>query len=224
MENNTKLLPREKAARFGLKALSDSELMAIVFSTGIQGKNVFELCDDILSDNEGHLCLIAATSLDEFKEKYRGIGPAKALTLLAGIELGVRAAADAAVYRHKVLSSSQAVYEYIKPKYYLLDHEQFWAIYLRQNNSVIKAVKIGQGGMSATAVDMRIVLREALLQKAAALILTHNHPSGNLRPSQQDLALTRRIKEAAALMDIRLHDHLIVADNGFFSFNDQGCM
>ncbi len=224
MTTNTDDMPREKAMAQGVKALSDKELMAAIFSTGIKGKDVFELSADILADNKGHLSDIARMTIGEFVERYKGIGPAKAVTLLAGIELGIRAAADAVAKSDDFANSSENVYRYIHEKTHHLDHEQFWVIYLKQNNAVIEAKLIGRGGWAATAVDIRIVLREALLLRSAAMILVHNHPSGNLRPSAQDMQLTRDIVSAAKIMKMRVLDHLIVSDNGYYSFNDEGCM
>lgn len=217
-------MPREKALAAGVKSLTDTELMAAIFSTGIKGKDVFELSADILADNDGHLSRIAKMSLSEFVERYKGIGPAKAVTILAGIELGIRAAADAVAMTEDFANSSENVYRYIHQKTHHLDHEQFWVLYLKQNNAIIDARLIGQGGWAATAVDIRVILREALLLRAAAMILVHNHPSGNLTPSQQDRQLTKDIVEAAKIMKIRVLDHLVVSDNGFYSFNDEGCM
>lgn len=217
-------MPREKALANGLKALSDKELMAAIFSTGIKGKDVFELSADILADNGGHLSIIAAMEPAEFIERYKGIGPAKAITLLAGIELGVRAAADAMTMTDTFVNNSENVYRYIHAKTHGLDHEQFWVIYLKQNNAILDSRMIGSGGWAATAVDIRIIMREALLLRSAAMILVHNHPSGNLTPSAQDRQLTADIVAAAKLMKMRVLDHLIASDKGYYSFGDEGTM
>lgn len=214
--------PREKAMRYGLKSLSDAELMAIIFSTGIKGKSVLDMCREILDDHKGHLSTIATMSCREFTEHYKGIGPAKALTLLAALELGVRAGADALKMEHTIIRSSEDSYIYMREHFYGLDHEQFWILLLRTNNEPIKAVEIGRGGLSNTAVDVRIIMREALLARAGGIIACHNHPSGNLQPSTQDISLTKRIKDAADLFGIRLLDHLIFTDSTFYSFNDNG--
>lgn len=222
MSVTPELLPREKSIKFGLKALSDSELMAIVFGTGMKGKSVFELCDEVLKDHEGHLSRVAAMTMQEFTNRYKGVGPAKALTLLAALELGSRAAADAATIRDPHLKDSRSVAEYARRHYININHEEFWVIYLRRNNTVIKDVRIGQGGLSMTVVDIRLILREALLLNASSLILTHNHPSGNLATSPHDDALTRRIKDAAELMDLHVLDHVIITDTSFYSYRDNG--
>lgn len=217
-------MPREKAMADGVKTLSDKELMAIIFGTGTQGKNVFDLCEEILAAKEGHLSLVASMDWRDFTREFKGIGPAKALTLLAALELGARAGRDALTLKSTRIDTSQKAYEYMLPEMFNLDHEQFWILLMNNNTRPLKRVRIGQGGLSATMADVRIILREALLAKAPALIAFHNHPSGTLTPSTADRQLTRRIKEAAATMDIRLLDHIIVTDTGFYSFNDNGML
>lgn len=216
--------PREKALAHGIKALTDEELMAIVFSTGIKGKGVMAICREILAAHEGHLSRLARTPLGEFIKANKGIGPAKALTLLAGIELGVRAAADALKDERKPLKASRDAYEYMNQHLYNLDHEEFWIVPLRQNLVPITEICVGRGGLTATAVDVKIVMREALSVNAACIMLFHNHPSGNLTPSSQDMALTRKITDAAALFDIRVLDHIIVGHHNYYSFRDEGRM
>lgn len=217
-------LPREKALAHGMKVLTDAELMAILFGTGIQGKDVFALCNEILEDHKGHLSRVARMSAHEFMERYKGIGPAKALTLLAGLELGVRAAADDIGTKDQALSSSKAAFEYMHHNMYNLGHEEFWVLLLKNNLRPLRAFKAGQGGLSMTAVDVKIIVREALVSNSAAMMLFHNHPSGELRPSQQDTALTKKIVNAAALFDIRVLDHIVVGCNEYFSFHDEGLL
>lgn len=217
-------LPREKAIEQGIKALSDAELMAIIFGTGIQGKNVVQLCGEILDDNDNHISYIARMDCRQFMERYKGIGPAKALTLLAGIELGVMASADAMSINNPVISSSRAAYDHMLPHFYGLDHEQFWGLLLNNSNKPIRKFRISQGGLSSTPVDIRLLLREALIGKATGMIVFHNHPTGNLTPSTSDRTLTDKILAAAKICDIRLMDHVIVTDNGYYSFNDNGLL
>ena len=214
--------PREKALRNGIKSLSDSELMALIFSTGIKGKGVVALCSEILRDNNWHLSTIASMSAADITERYKGIGSAKALNLLAGIELGIRAAADASRMSHTVVTSSATAYELMKEHLDRLPHEEFWVMYLSRRASVISTRRISQGGMSSTVVDVKIIMRHALLDRASAMILFHNHPSGTLKPSIQDCELTDRIAAAARLMQISLNDHIIVGDNDYYSFHDEG--
>lgn len=214
--------PREKALRDGMKSLTDTELMAIIFGTGIQGKPVTEMCREILNEHKGHLSRIARMNAKDFISLHRGIGPAKALTLLAGIELGLRAAADDIVAKEEAISSSDTAFRYMHPRLYALDHEEFHILLLRNNLTPITAIKVGQGGYTSTVVDVKVVMRNALVHAASAMMLFHNHPSGTLKPSAQDVQLTRKIKEAATLLDIRLLDHIIIGHNDFFSFHDNG--
>lgn len=216
--------PREKAMALGVKALSDPELMAILMGTGTRGKNVLELCADILRSKDGHLSMVARMHWREFISDFKGVGPAKALTLLAALELGARANRDAMTMTHTTLDSSEKAYEYMLPDMVNLDHEEFWILLLNNSNRPLKKVRVGQGGLNYTMADVRIILREALLAGAPAMIAFHNHPSGALKPSAQDIGLTRRLKEAATTMDIRLLDHIIVTDGSFYSFNDNGTM
>lgn len=214
--------PREKAIKQGIKSLSDAELMAIIFSTGIRGKSVIELSQDILDDNDGHLSRIAHKSIKEFVGTYKGIGPAKALTLLAALELGMRTSADARLDKRESITSSDKAYEIMAHRFSNLDHEEFWILLLSQSLRVIKDVRIGVGGLNATVVDVKIIIREALDARASAMIVCHNHPSGNLVPSPQDDALTKKIFQAAKLFDLRMADHLIISDNGYYSYQEKG--
>lgn len=222
LDNNQ--LPREKAIAGGIKSLTDEELMAIIFGTGIQGKDVLALCRDIIGDNGGHLSRIARMDAHELMERYKGVGPAKALNLLAALEIGVRAGADARTIEDARITDSRTAFGQMKDVFYRLDHEEFWVLFLNRGNRMIKRFCVGRGGITATVVDSRIILREALLCKATGIILFHNHPSGNLTPSPQDTALTRKIKEGAALMDMLLPDHIIVCDDEYYSFSDSGTM
>ena len=214
--------PREKAIKYGIKSLSDNELMAIIFSTGLKGKSVIEMSRDILSDNKGHLSKVARLSVAEMLKRYKGIGPAKALTLLAALELGSRSAADAATIDDPVVNSSGVAYSIMKHPFERLDHEEFWVLLLSQSGKPIREIKIGQGGVAATAVDVKLIMKAAIEHLASAMIVFHNHPSGNLKPSAQDNALTIKIREAAKLIDTRLNDHIIITDASYYSYNDDG--
>ena len=214
--------PREKAQKHGMKSLTDVELMAIIFATGIAGKSVIELSREILQDNGGHLSRVARLSVPEFLKRYTGIGPAKATTLLAALELGSRAAADARIIDEPTIASSTVAYDIVRHRFERLNHEEFWVMYLSQAGKLSSESKIGQGGLTATSVDVRLIVREALFNNATAMILSHNHPSGNLKPSQQDISLTKSITDAARLFNIVVHDHIIVSDGGYYSFRDEG--
>lgn len=216
------LKPREKALRYGMKSLTDDELMAIIFGTGTRGENVFDMCRNILRHHGGHVSKIAQTQPADFVKQHRGIGPAKALTLLAGIELGLRAAADAIKLQDPPIDNARIAYEYMKPHLDGLDHEEFWVLLLRQNLTPIGEFRIGQGGLSATVVDIKILMRYALTYSASAMMIFHNHPSGGIKPSGQDTSLTHRIVEAAKLFDIRVIDHIIIGRGKYYSYHDQG--
>lgn len=216
--------PREKALEFGIKTLSDAELMAIIFGTGIKGKNVIEMCADILRDNDMHISKVARMDVREFMQRYKGIGPAKALTMLAALELGNRSAADALVVDRKPIRCALDGYTYMKRYLDGLTHEEFWFLMLKNNNEPIRAVKIGQGGMTATLVDMKVLFRDVLTANAPVIMLFHNHPSGNMSASAEDKRLTAKISEGAKLLDIKLIDHIIVGCDCFFSFHDEGLM
>ncbi|MDE6098251.1 MAG: hypothetical protein K2G24_05125, partial [Muribaculaceae bacterium] len=155
--------------------------------------------------------------------QFKGVGPAKAISLLAALELGSRSAADAAsMMNAQPVNSSQRAYDRIRWRLERLDHEEFWAMLLSRSGRELRQVKIGQGALSSTVVDIRQLVRAVLECQAASLLLFHNHPSGNLVPSPQDDAVTRKIKEACKLFDITVNDHLIVTDSGFYSYYDNG--
>ncbi|MDO4319184.1 MAG: DNA repair protein RadC [Bacteroidales bacterium] len=212
--------PREKAAKYGIKSLTDSELMALIFSTGLKGKSVIQLSNEILADNDNHLSKIARLNLTDFLKRYKGIGPAKAITLLAALEIGSRAAADAASLSSPVVTSSATAVSLMRRHLNNLPYEEFWVMMLSQAGKVIKEVNVSRGGVSATAVDVRIIMKHAIDNYASAMILFHNHPSGTQRPSAQDDALTQKIVNAASLFDIRVNDHIIVTDGCYYSYHD----
>lgn len=220
MDNDER--PREKAIKHGVKSLTDIELMAIIFSTGLKGKSVIELSRDILNDNASHLSKVARLSVKDMLNRYKGIGPAKALTLLAALELGSRSVSDAARIDNPTINSADKAYKIMKHHFERLDHEEFWVLLLSQSGKVLKEVKVGQGGLTSTVADVKIILKAAIEELASAMILFHNHPSGNLMPSSQDDALTRKIADAAKLIDLRVNDHIIVTDCAYYSYNDEG--
>lgn len=216
--------PREKALRQGIKALTDAELMALIFGTGIKGKSVVTLCEEILEEYKGHLSKVTTMDAREFMKRHKGIGPAKALTFIAALELGARAAADAVTLDDPQMTTSANAYRYMYRHMSELDHEEFWVLFLKRNLKPLREFKAGQGGLSETLVDIKLLMREALIAKTSAMILFHNHPSGQLKPSAQDRSLTKRIVDAASYFDIRVLDHIIVGATGYFSFNDEGLM
>lgn len=216
------LQPREKAMNQGIESLSDVELMAIVFGTGVKGKNVVKLCEEVLSSCDGHLSRIASMSAQQLTEAYNGIGRAKALTLLAGMHLGRRATADAVTVDDPTMTDAKSVYNYARAHMYGLRQEQFHIMLLKQNLKLLRMVRVGQGGLTSTMVDIRVIAREALLSSSPAMILLHNHPSGNNTPSNEDDQLTEMVVRGLRLLNIRVLDHVIVCDNGYYSFRDNG--
>lgn len=216
--------PREKVLSGKIKSLSNSELMALLFATGIKGKSVIELCDDILRDNRNHLSLVTKMTVKDLCARYKGIGPAKAITLLAALELGMRSVADEKLMENPVVASAEKASEIMRPRFLRLNHEEFWVMYLNRAGHVIKEERISQGGTSSTAVDVKIILKHGIECLASSMLLFHNHPSGQLRPSPDDDKLTKKIANAATMLDIRVHDHIIVTDAGYYSYADHNRM
>lgn len=213
--------PREKMLAKGIDALSDAELIAILIGSGGRNKTAVELSKEILHRHDNDLNRLGKVSVKELTNAHRGIGAAKAIAILAALELGKRRSGSEAAKLFSV-TSSRDVYRYFHPLIGDLKHEEFWVAYLNQSNRIVLRSKISKGGVSETAVDIRIILKNAIEHLASGLILCHNHPSGNNRPSNADDLFTKKIKEAARLMDIRVLDHLIVCDDCYYSYADEG--
>ena len=214
--------PREKLMLKGKAALSDAELIAIIIGSGTVDLSAVDVGKIILQKANNNLNELAKLSLKDLM-KVKGIGEAKAITIAAALELG-RRRKDAEVMRRPKITSSRDAYEQIKP--YLLDlpHEEFWLLLLNRANEVIKPVQISQGGVSGTVADPKLIFKQAIDHLASAIILIHNHPSGNLTPSQADKDLTKRLKEAGKLLDTPVLDHLIFTDASYLSFADEGLL
>ena len=213
--------PREKAMQHGIQSLTTAELIAIILGSGMAGKSVLSLARDILKDNNNNVYTISLMGIDEMCTRYKGVGPAKAISLKAAFELGTRAVDDAAKLPVRI-SASKDIHELMRQKLQLLDHEEFWILHLSRANRVIARECVSRGGTAATVVDNKIILKSALNKLSSGLILVHNHPSGNLQPSLQDDQITRRLKEGAALLDIRVLDHIIISPAGYYSYSDEG--
>ena len=219
--------PREKALRLGMSSLSSHELLAIIFGTGTRGQNVIDMSRELMRIYDHHLSKMAEKSAPDFIEYNRnhgvqGIGMAKALCLLAGIQLGLRAAEDAKLIKREPILCSKDDADSMRPEFNCLDHEEFWALYLNASAEYITKERICSGTLTATAVDIQKIIRKALLCNASRLIIFHNHPSGNNRPSMQDDSVTRKIKAAAQTLDLTLNDHIIITSTGYYSYNDNG--
>lgn len=213
--------PREKLLAKGSEALSKAELLAILIGSGSPTKNAVELMKEVLRDCDDRLILLNRLSIEELM-KYNGIGEAKAITLKAAMELGRRRAQEEALTDLKVIRTAQQVYEYMRPDVRELTHEESWAFLLNNSSRLIKRVRLSQGGRTETSVDVRILLRHALLAEATCVILVHNHPSGSCRPSQEDNRLTERVSQACRTVNLRLIDHVIVTDGAYYSFSENG--
>ena len=211
--------PREKMISKGAQALSNAELLAILIGSGSGEDSAVSLMQKVLAAYGDSLDRVGRLSVEELCH-FKGIGPAKAITILAACELGRRRAVEQPE-RRQVRSASQA-YDYFYPLMRDLAVEEFHVLLLNQSSVVIDSVRIGVGGLTETVVDVRVILREALLKRATTLILCHNHPSGNLRPSVYDDRLTRQVQEATKLLNLNLVDHVIFTDHGYYSYADEG--
>ena len=212
--------PRERMMMHGASALSNAELLAILIGSGNAEESAVELMRKILSDFHNNLNELGKASIEELC-RYKGIGSAKAVSILAASELGKRRKEESVKERITILSSKD-VYDCFYPMMCDLPIEECWVLLLNQASKIIDKVKISAGGLSATAVDVRCILREALLKRASAIVLCHNHPSGNIRPSKEDDFLTKHVAQASGCMDIRLVDHIILTDGAFYSYADEG--
>ena len=212
--------PREKLMQNGPGVLSDSELLAILIGSGATKESAVSLMQRILADCGNNLNTLGKMSLHELM-RYNGIGEAKAVTILAACELGKRRHATPAAVRPD-LGSASAAYDYMLPKMQDLDVEEAWVLLMNQRFHLVKAVRLSHGGLSETAVDVRIVMREAILAGATVLTLCHNHPSGNCRPSGDDDRLTQKIRKACETMRIYMADHIIVTDGCYYSYAEEG--
>lgn len=212
--------PREKLMLKGKAALSDAELIAILIGSGSRNESAVGLSKRILGKVEHSLNALGKLSLKQLME-FKGIGEAKAVTIAAALELGRRRRAEEAVERSKI-TSSKAVFDLMQPIIGELIHEEFWVLYLNNSNKVIYKAQLSKGGITGTIVDIRLLFKTALEYNATSVILTHNHPSGKLQASDADLAITKKLKFAGEQLDIKVLDHLIITENGYLSFQDEG--
>lgn len=213
--------PREKALQRGIFSLSNAELLAILIGSGNNEESAIQLAQRILNAVNNNLYSLGKLSLKELVANFKGIGVAKGVSILAALELGKRRAATDPLARD-VIRSSKDVYDALYPILSDLPHEELWALFLNRSNRIINKQKLSQGGTSETTFDMKILLKYAVNDLASGIVLCHNHPSGNLRPSQADDQLTRRVSQAVKMLDIRLFDHLIIAENRYYSYSDEG--
>ncbi|MFC3199777.1 DNA repair protein RadC [Parapedobacter deserti] len=214
--------PREKLQEQGRRALTDAELLAILIGSGSRDESAVELCRRILHDAGNDLNELSRLSVPELCH-YKGIGEAKAISIVAALELG-RRRVDRKKEERPILNSSKRVHEYMDRVYKDLPYEEFWVLFLGGGCKLITKQLVGKGGNDFTPVDIKQVLRLALEYRASSVILTHNHPSGTLKPSTMDIQLTNKLAEAAKLFDFVINDHVIFADSGYCSFRDSGLL
>ncbi len=213
--------PREKMLTKGMSALSDAELLAILIGSGNTNETAVELARRILSENQNNLNEVARMSIQTLCKKFKGIGTAKAVSIAAALELGRRRQGASELVRPQIRTSGDA-YQLFAPTLADLPHEEMWIALLNQACKVISTHKISQGGISGTVVDVQVIIRHALDKHATQMILAHNHPSGNAFPSEQDRKITKKVKAAAELFNIKLLDHVIIAHDTKYSFSDEG--
>ncbi len=214
--------PREKLNTQGRRALSDAELVAILIGSGSTTESAVDLSKRILHSCKNDLNSLAKLSIQDLS-KFKGIGEAKAISIIAALELGRRRKEFELPTLDKI-SSSKDIFNLLSPCFFDLVHEEFWIILLNRGNKVINKILISKGGQAGTVADPKIIYKSALENNAANIILAHNHPSGNLKPSQADLDLTKKLKSAGMLLDILVLDHLIFAERAYFSFADEGIL
>lgn len=212
--------PREKLIQKGSLALSDAELIAILIRSGSQNESAVELAKRILAMADNNLNSLGKFSVNQLK-RFKGIGEAKSVSIVAALEIG-RRRREGGPQRLNQVSSSRAAYEILFPLIGELPHEEFWILYLNNSNKVIHKAQLSKGGITGTMVDVRLVFKAALEMGAVGMILAHNHPSGTIKPSTADKQITSKLKDAAHALDIKILDHIIVAQDRYFSFSDEG--
>ncbi len=212
--------PREKLLQQGVRALSNAELLAIILGSGNREETVVELSQRILASAGNNLTALGKYSINQLVSDFRGIGQAKAISIIAALELGKRRKAEEqSVVRVKC---SNDIYHVFYPILSDLQVEECWVMLLTRSNTILEKIRVSQGGVSETAVDAKLILKEAVVRLASGLVLCHNHPSGNMYPSTQDDLITKKVKESARLLDITLVDHVIFCESGYYSYVDEG--
>ena len=215
--------PREKMMLKGNAALSNAELLAILINNGTREKTAVDVAKDLLQAANNNLVKLGKMSIKEIiKLKVKGLGPAKAITILAALELGQRR--DASENKKEIITKTADIAGFLKAKFQYLNHEVFAVIFLNRAHRILHFEIISEGGITGTIADPRLILKKAIEQDAVSIILCHNHPSGSLKPSRADENLTNKITEAAKLIDVKVLDHIIVSEDGYFSFVSEGLM
>ena len=214
--------PREKMILKGADALSIAELLAILVGSGTKEDSAVSLMQKVLARCDNNLNTLGKWNLNDFTS-FKGLGPAKAITIMAAMELGRRRTMQEPIEK-AVIKESTDIYKIFHPLLCDIPQEEFWLLLLNQAAKVIDKVRISKGGIDQTTVDVRSIMREAILLRATQIAMVHNHPSGNLKPSNEDINITNKIKKACDLLNIRLIDHVIVTETHFYSFHDHGLL
>ena len=214
--------PREKLQKNGISVLSNSELIAILIGSGTRDISAVELSKQILKLCNNNLGELGKFNINDLT-KVKGIGPAKAISIIAALELGKRRKSEDVLIRNKI-TASKDVADIFSSILSDLNHEEFWVLLLNRSNKIIEKNKLSQGGIAGTVIDVRLLLKMAIEKVTTAVIICHNHPSGNNLPSESDKAITKKVKEALILVDIQLLDHIIIAGRNFYSFADEGVL
>jgi DNA repair protein RadC len=214
--------PREKFLQKGKSALSDSELLAIIMGSGNREESVLELARKILASVNNNWHQLSLLSVKDLM-KFKGIGEAKAISIITALEIGRRRAGQE-IPEKSIIGNSYDAYSILKNQLSDLRTEEFWAIFLNNSNKVIHVSQLTQGGISQSIVDVRVLFKTALEHFSTGVIIAHNHPSGSLKPSKEDINITKKIKEAGNVLSIQLLDHIIITQNSYFSFSDAGLL
>lgn len=214
--------PREKFLLKGKNALSDSELLAIIMSSGSRNESAVELGRRILESVDNNWHNLSLVSLQDLM-KFKGVGEAKAISISAALEIGRRKSSQEVPEKTKISQSSDA-FKVFHPYLADLTTEEFWVLFLNQNNKILGKTKLSSGGINFSLVDLRVLFKQALEQSCSAIMIAHNHPSGNLKPSEADLKITREIAAAGKILNIQLLDHLIITQRTYFSFADENLL
>ena len=214
--------PREKLVQHGRATLSNAEILALLIGSGSREKSAVQLCQEILNSVDNDINILAKKSIKDLM-KFKGIGEAKAITIAGALELGRRRQSEDVIPNPKISSSKQA---YLQLKYLFedLQHEEFHILLLNRANTILKSVLISKGGLSGTVADGKLIFKHALEQSASGIILCHNHPSGNVKPSVADIDLTKKLKSFGNMINLPVMDHLIITDNNYFSFADENML
>lgn len=212
--------PREKLLKKGIQSLSNAEIIALLIGSGTKNESAVDLSKRILKSVNNNLNELGKLDVNELI-KNKGIGEAKAITIIAALELGRRRKVSEIIEKKKITQSND-VFEFFQPLLGDLPHEEFWILLLNRSNRIVEKKKISQGGVSGTVIDVKIILKHALENLASSIILCHNHPSGNKMPSKADDNITRKLVEGSTLLDIKVLDHIIIADTDYYSYADEG--